>query len=191
MASTSYTRRKSQLFFTSISPVTNTYDELVKEKLETGKFPTTVTGVIKIIGMLVLLFSLGFFLAQPTCSKTASWYPYLLPTSLGASIVVQFILFFLFSLGLAVKRPGLWIYMDLILNFILSLNTIVCSVITLNQCSEQGLTKIPGPAGIAGGVILIVSCGSIFLMYRYIDDEMELPPAPPEAQTTKRRSIFA
>lgn len=54
MAANAVNRRKSQLFLTSISPVTNTYDELVKEKLETGKFPTTVTGVIKIIGMVRL-----------------------------------------------------------------------------------------------------------------------------------------
>lgn len=54
MAANAVNRRKSQLFLTSISPVTNTYDELVKEKLETGKFPTTITGVIKIIGIVSL-----------------------------------------------------------------------------------------------------------------------------------------
>ncbi|XP_018577597.1 uncharacterized protein LOC108915922 [Anoplophora glabripennis] len=193
MAASAVLRRKSQLFLTSISPVTNTYDELVKEKLETGKFPTTMTGVIKIIGMLVLIFTLGFFLGQPTCKYTSSWYPYLFPSSLGASIAIQFVLFFIFSLGLTVKRPGLWIYTDVALNLAFSINTMICSVVTMKQCSEQGsLTKIPGPFGIAGGMILIISCGSIFLMYRYIDDEMELTPPPPESQKTKRsRSIFA
>lgn len=82
----------------------------------------------------------------------------------------------------------------------------------MKECTEQGsLTKIPGvsyfyyhlqhlkntifffqPFGVAGGMIIIISCGSIFLMYRYIDDEMELAPPPPESQKTKRsRSIFA
>lgn len=44
--------RKSQLIFNSVLPVKNTHYELVKKKLETGKFPFTVTGIIKILGIV-------------------------------------------------------------------------------------------------------------------------------------------
>ncbi|KAJ8934148.1 hypothetical protein NQ314_013558 [Rhamnusium bicolor] len=164
MAERAVQRRKSQLFLTSIAPVTNTYDELVKEKLEKGKFPTTVTGIIKIIGLLMLLFSLGFFLGQSGCDNTPSWYPYLFPASLGASILIQFVLFFLFSLGFTVKQPGIWIYLDVVLNLAFSLNTIICSVLTLKECTGHGsLTKIPGPFGLA-------------------DDEIEATPPPRKSE---------
>lgn len=44
--------RKSQLIFHSVLPVKDTHEELIKKKLETGKFPFTITGVIKILGIV-------------------------------------------------------------------------------------------------------------------------------------------
>lgn len=46
-------RRNTQLLFNAIAPVTKTYDEIIKEKLEMGKFPTTATGIFKITGMVI------------------------------------------------------------------------------------------------------------------------------------------
>ncbi|KAJ8947263.1 hypothetical protein NQ318_014159 [Aromia moschata] len=184
-------RRKSQLFLTSISPVTNTYDELVKEKLESGKFPTTKTGIIKIIGMFCCL-AWRFFLDNRYVKTPRQWYPYLFPISLGVTIFTQFVLFFIFAWGLTVKRPGLWIHLDVLLILLFSLNTIVSSVITLKECSDQGsLTKIPGPFGIAGGVILMVSCGAIFLMYRYIEEDEPTIPIPRSPRPRTSGSMFA
>ncbi|KAJ8985917.1 hypothetical protein NQ317_010674 [Molorchus minor] len=142
-------RRKSQLFLTNISPVTNTYDELIKEKLEMGKFPTTKTGILKIIGMEPIAY-----------------------------------------FGLTAKRAALWIYLDIVLNFIFSLNSIICSVITFKECSDKGsLTKISGPSGMAGAVVIIISCGAIFLMYRYIEYDDDTPP-PSSRQAKRSGSIY-
>lgn len=48
-------RRKSQLFLNNVVPVTVTYDEFVKKKLKPGKYLTTKTGIIKIVGMVRLI----------------------------------------------------------------------------------------------------------------------------------------
>lgn len=48
-------RRKSQLFLENIVPVTVTYNEFVRKKLKPGKYLTTKTGIIKIVGMVRLI----------------------------------------------------------------------------------------------------------------------------------------
>lgn len=50
-------RRKSQLFLNSFSPVTITYDEFVKKKLKPGKYLTTKTAIIKMVGMVRLMMN--------------------------------------------------------------------------------------------------------------------------------------
>nr|CAI5848603.1 unnamed protein product [Callosobruchus analis] len=109
-------RRKSQLFLNNLSPVKNTYEDFVRKKLKPGKFLTTKTGVLKLAAMLSLLFSVAFFVAQKRCEDTSSWYPYLLPISLGVALILQFVLYCIFSVGGAVKQPGFWIYMVSIYN---------------------------------------------------------------------------
>lgn len=44
--------RKSQLFLDGVLPVTVNYDELVAAKFKRGKFVFTVTGGVKIIGIV-------------------------------------------------------------------------------------------------------------------------------------------
>ncbi|KAG5896410.1 hypothetical protein JTB14_022493 [Gonioctena quinquepunctata] len=192
-------RRKSRLLLNNLAPVTNTYDELVRSKLEAGQFTTTVTGVIKVIGMLVLLFSLAFFLAQPLCENTADWYPYLFPASVLTTLGVQLTMYIIFSLGGTVRRPGIWIYLDIGLILTLSVVTITCSVITFKECIQGGSqNEIPGPCAMAGAIILIISCGSIFLLYRFVEEE-DLTPAKTRTDATDddkqkyvpRKSIFA
>nr|CAH7759484.1 unnamed protein product [Callosobruchus chinensis] len=111
-------RRKSQLFLNNLSPVKNTYEDFVRKKLKPGKFLTTKTGVLKVAGMLSLLFSEAFFIAQTRCENTSSWYPYLLPISLGTTLILQFALYCVFCIGVAVKQPGFWIYLVSIYNAI-------------------------------------------------------------------------
>lgn len=52
MAERAIVHRKSQIYFNSVLPVRNTHDELVKKKLESGKFLFTITGLIKIAGIV-------------------------------------------------------------------------------------------------------------------------------------------
>ncbi|XP_057654443.1 uncharacterized protein LOC130892817 [Diorhabda carinulata] len=171
MADEAIYRRKSQLFLNNIAPVKNTYDELVKKKLKGGKFPGTKTGIIKIIGMLVLLFAVVFFLVEPFCDNTPSWYPYLLPLSCSVTILTQFVLFIFFSMGRTVTRPGFWIYLDIGTVLLLSITSVICSVLTSIACQGSNDEKIGPSCGMAGSVVLIISCGSIFLMFRYVEDE--------------------
>lgn len=44
--------RKSQLIFNSVIPVTDTHEELVKKKLKAGKFPFTITSLIKVFAIV-------------------------------------------------------------------------------------------------------------------------------------------
>ncbi|XP_074036618.1 uncharacterized protein [Leptinotarsa decemlineata] len=194
MAEQAIGRRKSHLFLNNISAVTNTYDELVRDKLEGGKFPTTITGIIQLIGVLVLLFSVSLFLGQHICPKTPSWYAYLFPVVVLSTLSVQIVLYLIFSIGCTVSRPGFWIYLDIGVMLFLSLVTIICSVITYKECNQTSIEyQIPGPCAMAGGVILVVSCGSIFLLYRYVEEEMDVTPIDGgnSERPEGRKSIFA
>lgn len=47
--------RKSQLIFNSVIPVTDTHEELVKKKLKAGKFPFTITSLIKVVAVVSVI----------------------------------------------------------------------------------------------------------------------------------------
>ncbi|XP_072403193.1 uncharacterized protein [Diabrotica undecimpunctata] len=135
MAESAINRRKSQLFLNNISPVTDTYNELIKKKLKRGKFLETKTGIIKIAGM------------------------------------------------------------DMVVILVLSATTIITSTVTLINCQGSNVDKVSQSCGMAGGVTLFVSCGAIFLMFRYVEDE-DLPEnkkRKPNENTgiDPRKSVFA
>nr|CAI5848604.1 unnamed protein product [Callosobruchus analis] len=164
-------RRKSQLFLNNLSPVKNTYEDFVRKKLKPGKFLTTKTGVLKLAAMLSLLFSVAFFVAQKRCEDTSSWYPYLLPISLGVALILQFVLYCIFSVGGAVKQPGFWIYMDITVILLCSVCSLITSILTYADCASTSvLHKVPGITGMLGGIALLISCGTIFMMYRYNEE---------------------
>lgn len=52
MAERKIDMRKSQLFLHSFVPVVNTHEELVKQNFALGKFPFTITGIIKLTGIV-------------------------------------------------------------------------------------------------------------------------------------------
>lgn len=52
MAERAIAHRKSQTYLNTVLPVTTTQEELVKKKLEVGKFPFTVTGIVNIAGVV-------------------------------------------------------------------------------------------------------------------------------------------
>ncbi|XP_072403190.1 uncharacterized protein [Diabrotica undecimpunctata] len=195
MAESAINRRKSQLFLNNISPVTDTYNELIKKKLKRGKFLETKTGIIKIAGMLILIFAVTFFEVQPLCDDTSNWYPYLFPISASLNIIVQLIFVFIFSMGFTVSKPSIWIYSDMVVILVLSATTIITSTVTLINCQGSNVDKVSQSCGMAGGVTLFVSCGAIFLMFRYVEDE-DLPEnkkRKPNENTgiDPRKSVFA
>uniref|UniRef100_A0A6P7FGD6 Uncharacterized protein LOC114327789 n=1 Tax=Diabrotica virgifera virgifera TaxID=50390 RepID=A0A6P7FGD6_DIAVI len=195
MAESAINRRKSQLFLTNISPVTNTYNDLIKKKLKRGKFLETKTGIIKIAGMLILIFAVVFFEVQPLCDDTSNWYPYLFPISAALNIIVQLIFLFIFSMGFTVSKPSIWIYSDMAVIFVSSATTVVSSVVTLISCQGTSIDKVSQSCGMAGGVTLIVSCAAIFLMFRYVEDadlpENKKKQANESTDVDPRKSVFA
>uniref|UniRef100_A0A8J6L6B3 Poly [ADP-ribose] polymerase n=1 Tax=Tenebrio molitor TaxID=7067 RepID=A0A8J6L6B3_TENMO len=181
MAERAINQKKAQ-FLSNIAPVSATLDEIVRDKLECGKFPLTKTGWVKVVAMLVCLAALALFLAQTwdVCLDKPDWYDILFPVCVGLNFVVELLLYMIFSCGATVKYPGKWVKADIILNFIFSLIGIIGSVVTIAttvKCTENvSFHKIPGPLGVAGGGLSVVGCAAIFLMYRYVEDEEDSQP---------------
>ncbi|XP_076257713.1 uncharacterized protein LOC143194861 [Rhynchophorus ferrugineus] len=192
MAEQAVNRRKSQLFLTNISPVSNTYDELVRKKLKKGKFPQTKTGIIKMIAMSFQFSSLiSWLIITQQCSDWLFAYIYLICTAMG--FICQFLLFMLFSFGRTVKDPGIWIRRDIIVNILASVFIILTAVLLLNKCSNNGdmTQKLSEILGICGAVISLLSCVAILLMYRYVEDPEVVVPKPPKPTPVQRKSIYA
>ncbi|KAK4885991.1 hypothetical protein RN001_002262 [Aquatica leii] len=148
--------RKSQMFLHSVIPVVNTHEELIRQKFKRGKFTFTVTGVLKIIGNVLLLISILLFVTNSKCKDAPSWFPYLLPYGLGVHLLVTLLLYLIFSLGLITKNPGPWI------------------TLILGLCSSG---------------VFIISCGALFLLYRFKEDENE--SMPQQQPIDPRKSVFA
>jgi hypothetical protein len=149
MAERAINQKKAQ-FLSNIAPVSATLDEIVRDKLECGKFPLTKTGWVKVVAMLVCLAALALFLAQTwdVCLDKPDWYDILFPVCVGLNFVVELLLYMIFSCGATVKYPGKWVKADIILNFIFSLIGIIGSVVTIAttvKCTENvSFHKIPG-----------------------------------------------
>ncbi|KAK9694325.1 hypothetical protein QE152_g33602 [Popillia japonica] len=185
--------RKSQLFLHSILPVTATHDEVVSDKLKPGKFVVTTTGLIKAAGLIFLLAGITFFLSSGMCTEADSWHLLLFSISNTMALLISLSLYLIFSFGFTVSRPGLWVKTDIISNLILPLLAIILSVVSTSGCSKTGqLHSIPLPLAIAGNVILLFSTGTLFLLYRYREEEyFEDPVEQPTPPKRGRVSIFA
>ncbi|XP_030763453.1 uncharacterized protein LOC115888024 [Sitophilus oryzae] len=186
-------RRKTQLLLQTISPVYNTYDELVKKKLKRGKFPQTKTGIIKMVGMSLEFSSLASWIViTPQCNNWTIAYVFLVSDSIG--FLGQLILFLLFSLGLTIKNPGRWISADVGFNFFVSLLTIIDAILTLKMCvnNKSLIYRLAEILGICGAGVELLSCVAILLMYRYVEDDVEgSTQTPPRSLANQRKSIFA
>ncbi|XP_066263037.1 uncharacterized protein [Euwallacea similis] len=90
MVDAAINRRKSQLFFSQISPVYDTHDEVVRKKLKRGKFLPTTTGIFK---MSSLCFQVG---------SLVSW-------SVLSQQCINLRISYANLSGWTVKNPGLWI----------------------------------------------------------------------------------
>ncbi|KAF5301650.1 hypothetical protein FQA39_LY10697 [Lamprigera yunnana] len=206
MAERKVVGRKSLMYLHSFIPVVDTQEELVRKKFKSGKFTFTVTGILKIIGNVQLLTAILIFVTNSKCEETPSWFSYLFPSVLGGQIATSLILYVIFALGLIVTNPGLWVTLvsnkedlqllklhlqDIVINFVVSIITIVASVFSmLNNCNEGlRLQRIPMILGLCGSGVLVVACAALFLMYRYKEDEEEF--TQPNHPVDPRKSIFA
>jgi hypothetical protein len=127
MAERAINQKKAQ-FLSNIAPVSATLDEIVRDKLECGKFPLTKTGWVKIVAMvsfpesyprkfsnarfqLVCLAALALFLAQTwdVCLDKPDWYDILFPVCVGLNFVVELLFYMIFSCGATVNYPGKWV----------------------------------------------------------------------------------
>ncbi|KAL3288362.1 hypothetical protein HHI36_002810 [Cryptolaemus montrouzieri] len=180
--------RKS--LYMRLAPIVDTYDEVVKNKLETGKFPFTWAGIIKTIGMLCLIASIGLFFATPLCEDTSTWYPYLFPSSLSISITTMLILYIIFSSGYTTKNPSVWVNFDIGINLISAFVSIFSSIATMCDCGNEDFSQvIIGVVGICGCITSVVGCISIFLMYRFVE---QIPTMPQSRRPfDPRKSVFA
>ncbi|KAF5274814.1 hypothetical protein FQR65_LT00397 [Abscondita terminalis] len=185
--------RKSQMFLHSVIPVVNTHEELVKQKFKRGKFTFTITGILKIIGNVLFLTSILIFATNSKCEDAPSWFPYLLPYGLGVHLVLSLLLYIIFCLGLIKNNPGPWVTLDITLNFALSVVSIIACVFSLtNDCdTSKTLERIPMvSAWLCASFVFIIGCGSLFLLYRYKEDE-EVEPTPRQQPIDPRKSVFA
>ncbi|EFA06930.2 uncharacterized protein LOC103313667 [Tribolium castaneum] len=198
MAERAINQKKAQ-FLNTFAPKSASFDELVRDKLEPGKFLLTKTGWTKILAIIVCLAALALFLAQSwdQCYDRPDWFTTVFPVCVGCNVGVQFLFYLMFSCGGTVKYPGKWVTADIILNLIFSLVGIIGSVMTVSttiECRENPtMHKVPGFLGIVGGVLSVVGCAAIFLMYRYVEEEDEgpVPQTPLERNIDLRKSIHA
>ncbi|RZC32609.1 hypothetical protein BDFB_005576 [Asbolus verrucosus] len=198
MAERAINQRRAQ-FLKAFAPVSASLDELIREKLESGKFPLTKTGWTKIIAILVTLAGIALFYGQSwdVCENKPDWYLIVFPVCTGANIVVLLLFYMIFSFGCTVSYPGRWVTADIIANLLFGIIAIIGSVMTTLptlKCRENvTMHAIPGPLGIAGGALSIIGCAAIFLMYRYVDDddEGETPQTPMERNIDLRKSMHA
>ncbi|KAK5647291.1 hypothetical protein RI129_002183 [Pyrocoelia pectoralis] len=78
----------------------------------------------------------------------------------------------------------------------LSLVTIISSILTMaNGCLQLSmLHRVPMILGLCSGGALIIGCASLFLLYRYREDEdeaVEENPNTSQEPVMSRQSIFA
>lgn len=78
MAERIIAHRKSQTYLHSVLPVRNTHEELVKKKLQSGKFLFTITGLIKIAGIVSWINCFAFcktvFFLDSFNSRTSDFF---------------------------------------------------------------------------------------------------------------------
>ncbi|XP_044264721.1 uncharacterized protein LOC123011384 [Tribolium madens] len=198
MAERAISQKKPQ-FLNTFAPKKTSLDELVRDKLEPGKFLLTKTGWTKTMAMIVCLAALALFLPQSwdQCFDKPDWFTVVFPICVGCNIVVQFLFYLMFSCGCTVKSPGKWVTADIISNLIFSFVGIIGSVMTVAsnvECKENPtMHKVPGFLGIIGGVLSVMGCAAIFLMYRYVEEEEDVPApqTPLERNIDLRKSIHA
>ncbi|GJQ66592.1 hypothetical protein Trydic_g4568 [Trypoxylus dichotomus] len=186
--------RKSQLHFDWIIPVTKSHDEVVSDKLKPGKFVVTATGLIKALGLIFLLAGITFFLSSRMCIDDGSWHVLTFSIPNAIVLLLSLTLYLVFSCGLTVTRPGLWVKTDIISNLLTPLLAIILSIVATFTCSKNGqLQSIPLPLVITGNVVLLVSTASLFLLYRYREEDNFGGPSDLPASPAKRGrlSIFA
>ncbi|KRT83360.1 hypothetical protein AMK59_4059, partial [Oryctes borbonicus] len=109
-------------------------------------------------------------------------------------LLLSLTLYLIFSCGLTVNRPGLWVKTDIISNLITPLLAIILSIVATSTCNSNGqLHSIPLPLVITGNVVLLVSTATLFLLYRYREEDNFGGPSDQPAAPTKRGrlSIFA
>ncbi|XP_044745738.1 uncharacterized protein LOC123307476 [Coccinella septempunctata] len=179
--------RKS--LYMRIAPVVDTYDDVIKNKLQSGKFPFTRPGVIKVVAMLCLIASLGLFLGTSLCDETSKWYPFFLPSVETCAIATLSVLYVIFASGCTTNHPAFWVKLDITLNLFLAVVGIVSIVTSMCDCGKGDFSQvIIGVVGICGYLTSVIGCISIFLMYRFVDDK---PRSQPDRPTQFRKSVFA
>ncbi|XP_066263036.1 uncharacterized protein [Euwallacea similis] len=168
MVDAAINRRKSQLFFSQISPVYDTHDEVVRKKLKRGKFLPTTTGIFKMSSLCFQVGSLvSWSVLSQQCINLRISYANLSGISLG--FIGQLLLLIFFSLGWTVKNPGLWI------NW-------MCEISQFSHMTEA--------LALCGASLSICGCVALFLLYRYVEDpEDEKKAAKPRPDP--RKSLFA
>ncbi|XP_066263035.1 uncharacterized protein [Euwallacea similis] len=171
MVDAAINRRKSQLFFSQISPVYDTHDEVVRKKLKRGKFLPTTTGIFK---MSSLCFQVG---------SLVSW-------SVLSQQCINLRISYANLSGWTVKNPGLWINWDITFNTLVSLFTIITSIISLKMCEISQFSHMTEALALCGASLSICGCVALFLLYRYVEDpEDEKKAAKPRPDP--RKSLFA
>ncbi|XP_066263034.1 uncharacterized protein [Euwallacea similis] len=189
MVDAAINRRKSQLFFSQISPVYDTHDEVVRKKLKRGKFLPTTTGIFKMSSLCFQVGSLvSWSVLSQQCINLRISYANLSGISLG--FIGQLLLLIFFSLGWTVKNPGLWINWDITFNTLVSLFTIITSIISLKMCEISQFSHMTEALALCGASLSICGCVALFLLYRYVEDpEDEKKAAKPRPDP--RKSLFA
>ncbi|ENN74689.1 hypothetical protein YQE_08806, partial [Dendroctonus ponderosae] len=183
-------RRKSQMFLTNISPVYDTHDEVIRKKLKRGKFPPTKTGIIKMISLSLQIGSIaGWAVLDKNCDNLGISYSNLGSTCMGFAI--QLLLFLWFSFGKTVKDPGFWINLDIAVNMVISLVTILTSIISIKICKVTDVQHLTAALSTAGACVSVCGCAALFLMYRFIEEPDPEQAAPKSIRPDPRKSLFA
>lgn len=178
--------RKSVLYLDKILPVTYDINDLIVNKLETGKFMFTITGIVKVIGIIISTGAYALFFGSNTCAQENDdeLYKYLFAAIVAGHIANVLLLYIVFVSGRTVSNPGLWVHLDIFSNLILSFAAIAAGILTAMNCSTTSVRQVPGPLAIAGGVVIIGSCFSMFLLYRYREYNDALPNGAPQRRRT-------
>ncbi|XP_065169018.1 uncharacterized protein [Atheta coriaria] len=166
--------RKSRLYLDSFIPVNQTHDDIVKKIFRSGKFACTITANLQLVGIISLCANLAIVVVSDYCH----FHPCKRKLNIGTAIATicnATALYLIFCCGYAVNNPSLWVRLNIISNLTLSIITIVAQSMSMKECLT--LTKIhksPGPMALVGGTCLLLSCFSLFLLYRYKELDIEI-----------------
>ncbi|XP_049762526.1 uncharacterized protein LOC126088425 [Schistocerca cancellata] len=163
-------------------------DLLAYRRFSPTKFARSVVGVLKIVITVLFLVAAVVFLSSEVCPRAPDWYVWLYPTAAFLTAALTICTYIFYVLGVAEDEPDNWVRADLTLIALELGLTIGAAVATLANCdSSESRFIFYGPLALVGSLLVAVSGGALYMMWRYREDVEE--PQDPQLGADRNRAV--